>query len=52
MKGLIVYKVDSIDLNGITPQLREFRDIPDFEADRLKREMAAECFKVFDFYEE
>lgn len=52
MKGLIVYKVNRIDLNGITSQLREFRHIPDSEADRLKSEMTEKGFLVFDFHEE
>ena len=52
MKGLIVYKSESSLAGGYTSQLREFRDIPDSEADRLKREMTTEGFKVFDFHEE
>jgi len=52
MKGLIVYKRDFNFSGGFSSQLREFRDIPDAEADRLKREMTAEDFRVFDFHEE
>ena len=51
MKGLIVYKSQSSLAGGYTSQLREFRDIPDSEADRLKREMTAAGFEVFDFHE-
>ena len=52
MKGLIVYKTDFNFSGGFSSQLREFRDIPDSEADRLKRDMTTEGFKVFDFHEE
>lgn len=52
MKGLIVYKTDFNFSGGFSSQLREFRDIPDSEADRLKREMTAADFIVFDFHEE
>ena len=52
MKGLIVYKSQSSLAGGYTSQLREFRDIPDSEADRLKRDMTAAGFIVFDFHEE
>lgn len=52
MKGLIVYKIDSNFSGGFSSQLKEFRDIPDSEADRLKRDMTAAGFIVFDFHEE
>lgn len=52
MTGLIVYKVNRIDDNGITSQLREFRHIPDDEAERLKHDMTEKGFLVFDFHEE
>ena len=52
MKGLIVYKAEYSYHSGVTSQLREFRNIPDNEADRLKREMTAAGFEVFDFHEE
>lgn len=52
MKGLIVYVRETSFHGGITSQLREFRHIPDNEAERLKHDMAVEGFKVFDFNEE
>lgn len=49
MTGLIVYKIECF--GGITSQLREFRNIPDEEAKRLKTELEAKKFVVFDFKE-
>jgi hypothetical protein len=52
MKGLIVFRTDNYTWEGgVGSVLRDIRNIPDKEAERLKNEMSAAGFKVFDFQE-